>query len=440
MVHFHGSEPDSDAKIKALEHLIIENEDFQELKKRIGGFNIFEAMGAVRQELRHSNFIAFLLDPNRSHGLGDICLKKFLQRVLQSEQSQILSCFKLTALELELHSLEDADVRREWKNIDILIDLPSLKRTIVIENKTDTDDHHGQLSRYRNIAALEFCRDLKEGMLCLYLTPNGRSPIQESDSRYLEIGYDLVRDVLSDILNTKDIPLTDPVRQAIEQYTTLIENWIMEDSKVAELCRRIYRQHQLALDLILQHKPNYQEGLAAFLKELIQEKSDLITLEPADQSKDRIQDKRFIRFSANELQGTFFNDYIKGSEWNTEKLRLPWKIMFEFWNFPQNLELALVVGFAPDNTEQLRLQNDLCSYSGKSPEIYRVRGSCKGKWRIIHNAKYLQTDDYLNSWEEIQDTIRAKWDDFFNESSLNSHTFVNIVRSLKAFTDSRDKV
>jgi hypothetical protein len=30
-------------------------------------FNLFEAIGLERQELRHSNFLAFLLDPNSSH-------------------------------------------------------------------------------------------------------------------------------------------------------------------------------------------------------------------------------------------------------------------------------------------------------------------------------------------------------------------------------------
>ncbi len=44
-------------------------------------FNIFEAMGATRQELRHSDFLAFLLDPHQTHGLGDALLRALLREL-----------------------------------------------------------------------------------------------------------------------------------------------------------------------------------------------------------------------------------------------------------------------------------------------------------------------------------------------------------------------
>lgn len=48
---------------------LIEDPDFLRIGDRFGGFNLFEAMGAVTGELRHSNLLAFLLSPNRPHGL-----------------------------------------------------------------------------------------------------------------------------------------------------------------------------------------------------------------------------------------------------------------------------------------------------------------------------------------------------------------------------------
>ena len=41
-------------------------------------FNLFEAVNMVRQEIRHSSFLAFLLNPAESHGLGD----RFLRAIL----------------------------------------------------------------------------------------------------------------------------------------------------------------------------------------------------------------------------------------------------------------------------------------------------------------------------------------------------------------------
>ncbi|MEH1869842.1 MAG: PD-(D/E)XK nuclease family protein [Nostoc sp.] len=65
-----------------LESLIVENEDLEKLESKLAQFNIFEAIGVVRQELRHSNFLAFLLNPSENHRLDDIFLKRFLKRVL----------------------------------------------------------------------------------------------------------------------------------------------------------------------------------------------------------------------------------------------------------------------------------------------------------------------------------------------------------------------
>ena len=84
--------------LESLEKLIIESRDFQKLESKVSTFNLFEAMGAVRQELRHSHFIAFLLDPSGSHGLGDVFLRKFLQESLKiarlKNENQIITGFR----------------------------------------------------------------------------------------------------------------------------------------------------------------------------------------------------------------------------------------------------------------------------------------------------------------------------------------------------------
>lgn len=49
------------SKAKLLEDLI-NSDDLKQLETLLAGFNIFEALRAVRQELRHSDFLAFLLD------------------------------------------------------------------------------------------------------------------------------------------------------------------------------------------------------------------------------------------------------------------------------------------------------------------------------------------------------------------------------------------
>ena len=67
---------------QALEAFVVENADLEALEGFLEQFNIFEAVGVVRQELRHSDFLAFLLDPRQNHRLGDAFVQRLLQRIL----------------------------------------------------------------------------------------------------------------------------------------------------------------------------------------------------------------------------------------------------------------------------------------------------------------------------------------------------------------------
>lgn len=66
-----------------LEAFVVDNPDLERLESLLAEFNIFEALWGkkVRGELRHSDFLAFLLNPTENHGLGDIFLRKLLNTV-----------------------------------------------------------------------------------------------------------------------------------------------------------------------------------------------------------------------------------------------------------------------------------------------------------------------------------------------------------------------
>jgi hypothetical protein len=48
--------------------------------------NIFSVLKISRQEIRHSNFLGWIFDPDCSHGVGDIILHKFLREIFQDEK------------------------------------------------------------------------------------------------------------------------------------------------------------------------------------------------------------------------------------------------------------------------------------------------------------------------------------------------------------------
>jgi hypothetical protein len=103
--------------IEAALSKLIDDRDFIEIDESRNRFNIFDALGAQRGELRHSNFLRFLLSPSAPHGLGARPLQKILRLLLDklpSEQRPVSS------LEVAISDLDDTVVYRELDYIDIL--------------------------------------------------------------------------------------------------------------------------------------------------------------------------------------------------------------------------------------------------------------------------------------------------------------------------------
>ena len=152
---------------KVLEALIVENQDLERLEMLLEQFNIFEALGVVKVELRHSDFLAFLLNPNQNHGLGASFTKQLLQKAIAYSSSDSKS---VNPIDLALWDLDGVLVLREWQNIDILLVDEINKIIVAIENKVVSAEHGDQLSRYRKIVYQNY-PDWKH--LFIFLTPEG---------------------------------------------------------------------------------------------------------------------------------------------------------------------------------------------------------------------------------------------------------------------------
>lgn len=181
---------EAQASRAALEKFVIENRDLEALEAKIAKFNIFEAVGMVRQEIKHSRLLRFLLDPSEKHRLGDLFLKKFLVSILTGAEN-----LSLTNLEIALADFSDAEVKCEWKYIDILIHSPSNDLVCVIGNKVDSSEHGNQLCDYEQTIYQEF-PDYRK--VFLYLTKEG---IPVTCQEWLPIEYGTVASILEHICN-----------------------------------------------------------------------------------------------------------------------------------------------------------------------------------------------------------------------------------------------
>jgi hypothetical protein len=244
----------------------LDGDGIQHLETMISSFNVFESIGFVKQELAHSRFLSFLLNPNENHGLGDTFLKRFLQEAIRGSEH----VGRLSLINLSLWELGEAEVLREWENIDIFVSDTNHHFAVIVENKVDTSEHSGQLERYRQVVEKRY-----PGfeILGIYLTPDGDLP--SSDKQYVALDYGIVCKLAEGVIKVKAGPIRPDTRVVMEHYVQMLRRHVVSD-QIAEVCRRIYQKHRRALDLIYEHASDQQAEIRAYLEELINASEQLV--------------------------------------------------------------------------------------------------------------------------------------------------------------------
>lgn len=381
--------PTIDARVddrRALEAFVVENSELEKLEALLAQFNIFEAVGVVRQELRHSDFLAFLLDPRQNHGLGESFVRRLLQKILLAAND---ATPLLSPVHLDSWDLGRIIVRREWQNIDILLVDRTNRLVVVIENKIDSTEHSGQLGRYLGLAGAEYPTPPWR-RLAVYLTPDGEAP---SVTDYLPAGYGLVADTVEAVAESRRPALDSAMHELMLHYARMLRRHVVADSEIADLCRRIYHRHQPALDLIFEHRPDWLAEVQAVLLDCLRSRSDLI-LDTAS--------KQIVRFAHAAWEGLPL-----GKGW-TRSGRL---VLFEFANYPGDLRLVLYVGPGPAETRRRLIDTAMAH---QSPFRVTKQGARENqKWKSIFPRPFLKLDDYEDAtFEAIEARIWARWKEF----------------------------
>ncbi|MFZ2095756.1 MAG: PD-(D/E)XK nuclease family protein [Anaerolineales bacterium] len=375
----------SSDEFRLLDALLIDNPELERIESLLEQFNIFEALGAVWIELRHSDFLAFILNPYQNHGLGDSVVKSFLQRALAYAKYQQIP---FRPIYLDVCDLDDLLVLREWQNIDITLIDERNQFIAIIENKIRSGEHSEQLTRYRKIVELHYPGWRK---LYLFLTPDGDEP---SDPEYIPIDYNLVVDLVEKISDTRSSIIGPDILTLLTHYSQMLRRYIVSESEIADLCRKIYRKHQRALDLIYEYRPDKQGIIHDILDTIISENSDM----ELDFSS-----KSYVRFLPKKW------DVLKlkhGEGW-TRSGRM---LMYEFQNNPNSLALHLVIGPGP-----LDIREKLYSMA-KQNDCFRPFRALGSKWNTIFRKFFLSGKDYdEDDIEVLESIIKKKWTQFLEQ-------------------------
>lgn len=374
---------DDDQDRKALENLVVDNPELEQLEALLDQFNIFEAMGAVRQELRHSDFLAFLLNPQQNHGLGDVFVKRLLQKAISPPHGVSPP---ITPIDLDIWSLDDIVVLREWQNIDILLLDAGHHLTVIIENKIDSGEHSDQLQRYRQAVRQHYSG---WSVISLYLTPDRAIP---SDDTYLPVDYSDVCKLIESLVEHKASTLGEDVCTLMTHYTKMLRRHIVSESEISELCQRIYQKHQRALDLIYEYKPDQQVTIREILERQIREATDLVL--------DHCS-KMYIRFALEEWDIPALRE---GKGW-TRSGRI---LLFEFANNTDNLKLRLHIGPGP-----ISIRQKVFDMARSHQPLFRTGKSLNQQWNMIFDRSFLTAKSYEEvTTEKLEEEIHQHWAKF----------------------------
>lgn len=356
------------------------------LKKWESGFNIFDVLNIARNEIRHSNVLAWLLNPRADHGLGDAVLYNVLSEIIINNPD---SPFKQTKmLLLDLYSF---DVRREEEHIDILLVSDKEKFVITIENKTFTGEHDNQLERYKEYVSKHFAG---YDALYLYLTPRG---IESSDSDiWLSLSYESVFKSIKTALS--DTHIEDDVMVFINDYLEILRRDIMEDQELKNVCNKIYEKHKKALDLIFD---NCERGNGRYYSAIKAALTDL-----ADEGKIIYPDPNGLGFYLEEVDNVLplMSEY--NSSWNTNKSYICWIEIVWGNKIVAHFELG---GF---------------NLSDKQKEIHQ-------KLAEHGSGKYKKTDTYqFKRIEKDQEQIKEDEDSFDDIKKLTRTAVEKLIKKV----------
>jgi hypothetical protein len=374
-----------------LEALVVRNRELEQLEARLGRFNIFTALGIARQELKHSNFLAYILSPRQSHRLGVAFLKRFLESALAGNPG-------FGPLEVSLWRADGAVVLREWQNIDITIRDDQNKIGVIIENKIDAEEGPNQLQTYFEVAESEF---FGWRVIAIYLTPEKDRP---SDDRYIPMSYSQVYDAVERVISSTP-NANEGVRLGLTQYAEMLRRYVVAESEISGLCRQIYEQHREALDLIIQHIPDQRDLVRQLAEALIRNCADM----ELDAST-----KSVVRFWVKSVDAPS----LRQSSWTDSKRIL----LFEFDLYVNELWLRLYIGPGPKELRQKLY--DMAK--GKKP--LKPSEKLGEQWNTIFSRKLLNSESYQKPKEQLEVELKEKWEHF------RQHDLPQIISIIKTET------
>lgn len=275
-------------KIEELYADLLKDKDLQRFQIVGDNPNIFEILRTQTYEIRHSNFLAWLLNPTGNHALGDQILKSFLTDLSVDEKSNKFTVFSIQDLDFS-----SVTVLREWNNLDILLVFDDL--VVAIENKINHVESTGQLDKYKKLIDKTFKVAHK---VFVYINPYG---IEAKNDDYISYTYEIFLEYIEQILEL-NLSLLPRTKVYLEDYINNMKNNVMGIGIKNELANKIYRKHKELFEFVYENRSNYIFEIKNILLTNIEEEGWILGSES----------KPYLRFLTPALDEIIPKGLVKG--------------------------------------------------------------------------------------------------------------------------------
>ena len=168
--------------------------------------NVFSLLDLTSDEVRHSRFLAWLLDAEGEHQQGNLFMRAFAR-----------GC----ALDIAEDKMERYRVRTEISGRESVVDIMAYRFgefVIFVENKIHAEEGPGQLAReFRDMRRISNkLRVSEDRQYAVFLTPDGRQPVSARGTQWVTLSHSRLAEVLEKALSE----VTDG------KVRTIVEDWI----------------------------------------------------------------------------------------------------------------------------------------------------------------------------------------------------------------------
>lgn len=384
------------------------------LSKWMNPTNIFSILKLTRNEIRHSNFLAFLFNPKESHGYEDDFFKDFLKTSVKDSEEQQPN---LSYFDVALSDYNDVFIYREKANIDLLLVSEKNKLVVCIENKIGAFESKHQLKKYKNYVEANY---KGYSHLFVFLTPDGADP---SDNNWKIVSY---FDIYQIIERRQKLKQTETkVDILITDYLDILRRDVLMDEELQKICQRIYFEHKDALDLIFDNRPDNLSLMSEIYIEALKElhTEGKIIFDPT------FSGKSIIRFGLRELDEEFPTIAYSGG-WNNHRA---YAIEINNKNEQSSGKINLVFTGEIEEERRVDLEKFLRQVDSKA---LRTNWKWKsiGGWKIKAVNKLFMEDLSLELEEEDRDNLVKKL-----KTSLED-TLEKISSDVKKYIEIKNKL